>query len=45
MSIGERIKLARTSAGLTQSELAAKVDVSQPTINGWERARYRERGA
>lgn len=40
MSIGERIKLARTSAGLTQSELAAKVDVSQPTINGWERGGF-----
>lgn len=40
MSIGERIKLARISSGLTQAEVAAAVEVSQPTINGWERGAF-----
>jgi prephenate dehydratase len=40
MSIAERIKQARTAAGLTQTQLAAAVDVSQPTVNGWERGAF-----
>ncbi len=40
MTIAERIKQARTNAGLTQTELAAAVGVSQPTVNGWERGAF-----
>ena len=35
-SIGERIKTARRNSGLSQQELAAKLDVSQPTVSIWE---------
>ncbi len=40
MDIAERIKQARKTAGLTQAELAVAVDVSQPTVNGWERGAF-----
>lgn len=37
MSVGENIKTLRTSAGLTQDDLAAKVGVSRPMIAQIER--------
>ena len=40
MCIAKRIKQARLDADLTQSDLAAAVDVSQPTVNGWERGTF-----
>ena len=40
MNIANRIKQARVAADLTQAELAAAVDVSQPTVNGWERGAF-----
>ncbi len=35
-SIGERIRAARRSRGISQSELAQRVGVSQPAIANWE---------
>jgi len=35
-SIGERIKKARKSVGLSQADLAARIGVSQPAIANWE---------
>ena len=35
-SVGERIKKTRLSQGLSQVELAALADVSQPTVANWE---------
>jgi len=35
-SVGQRIRRARVRQGLSQSELAARVRVSQPTIANWE---------
>lgn len=35
-SIGERIRQARKTKGLNQSDLAARVGVSQPAIANWE---------
>lgn len=35
-SIGERIRLARKSAGLNQAALAERVGVSQPAVANWE---------
>ncbi len=35
-SIGERIRQARKSRGLSQSDLASRVGVSQPAIANWE---------
>ena len=39
-SIGERIKIARKSAGLTQLELAKKTDLSRSYIGDIEKDRY-----
>ena len=36
MELNERIKFARTSAGLTQAELARVCKVSRAAVNGWE---------
>ena len=36
VSIGDRIKTARKTAGLSQTDLAARVGVSQPAIANWE---------
>lgn len=36
---GKNLKDARDAAGLTQIELAAKVETSQPTIARWEAGR------
>ncbi len=35
-SIGERIRAARKTAGLSQIDLAARVGVSQPSVANWE---------
>ncbi len=35
-SIGERIRQARKTSGLSQSDLAARIGVSQPAIANWE---------
>ena len=37
MNIGERIVIARTNAGLTQAELAKRMDIPYQTIGHWER--------
>ena len=37
MTIGERIREARTAKGLTQEQLAGKLGVSAPAVNKWER--------
>ena len=39
MTIGERIKAARKQAGLTQQELADKLDVSYVGVSQWESGR------
>lgn len=36
MSIGSRIREARKSRGISQKELAERVNVSQPTVANWE---------
>lgn len=37
MSLAHRLKTTRKKYGLSQTELAQKVEVSQPTIANWER--------
>jgi len=37
MTLAHRLKTTRKKHGLSQSELALKVEVSQPTIANWER--------
>lgn len=37
MNIGERIVIARTNAGLTQAELAKRMNIPYQTIGHWER--------
>lgn len=37
MNIGKRIVIARTNAGLTQAELAKRMDIPYQTIGHWER--------
>ncbi len=34
---GEKIRLARNAAGLTQKQLAEKLDVKNTTISNWEK--------
>ena len=36
MTIGENIRIYRTKAGLTQAELAEKVNTTQPAISDYE---------
>lgn len=36
MTIGSRIRESRQASGLTQDALAARLGVSQPTVNRWE---------
>lgn len=36
MSIGKNIKALRETYGLTQSEFAQKIDVSDKTVSAWE---------
>lgn len=40
MQIGARIQALRKKAGLTQAELAERVNVSFQTVSGWERDEY-----
>lgn len=35
-SIGEKIKMGRRNSGLSQQELAVKLDISQPMVSMWE---------
>lgn len=37
MTTGEKIRLARINKGLTQAELAERMNVSFPNISKWER--------
>lgn len=39
MKLGERIKQNRVDKGLTQQDLAEKMNVSRPTISNWETGR------
>lgn len=39
MTIGERIKAARLKAGITQEELAAKLNITYQSIGQWERGK------
>ncbi|MEM7728447.1 MAG: helix-turn-helix transcriptional regulator [Pseudomonadota bacterium] len=43
MSLAKRLKDARKKLGLSQSALAVRVDVSQPTIANWERGGHTPR--
>ncbi len=36
MNLGERLRKARQEAGLTQEDLAKRLDVSRQTISSWE---------
>ena len=36
MNIGTKIKNARTSANLTQEQVAEALDVSRQTVSNWE---------
>lgn len=42
MSLGARIRAARTHRGLTQSAVAAELGVDQTTLSGWEGGRRGE---
>jgi len=35
-----RIKEARKAAGFSQSEVAARLGITQPTVSGWESGEY-----
>lgn len=37
--LGERIKVARKSAGLTAEDFAKRMGVTSKTVRGWEKAR------
>lgn len=37
--LGERIKVARKSAGLTAEDFARRLGVTSKTVRGWEKAR------
>lgn len=37
--LGERIKIARKSAGLTAEDFARRLGVTSKTVRGWEKAR------
>jgi transcriptional regulator with XRE-family HTH domain len=39
MTVGERLRKARKRLGLTQQEMADKLDCTQPTIADWETGR------
>ena len=36
MDIGQKLKNARVSAGMTQEKVAEKINVSRQTISNWE---------
>lgn len=39
-ALGERIRQARKTLGLTQQEFAAQLEVTQPTVHRWEKGFY-----
>ncbi|WP_374053679.1 helix-turn-helix domain-containing protein [Xenorhabdus taiwanensis] len=41
IALGERITLLRKERGITQAELAQKLNVSQQTVQAWEAGRRR----
>lgn len=43
MKVSQRIKVARTARGMTQSDLAKAVGVSEHTAFNWERGVHRPR--
>jgi len=42
--LGERIRRARTASGLTETALAARLDVDQSTVSKWERGEIQPLG-
>ena len=36
MEIGEKLKSSRLNAGMTQEQIAEKINVSRQTISNWE---------
>ncbi|MGE0714812.1 MAG: helix-turn-helix transcriptional regulator [Alphaproteobacteria bacterium] len=40
MSIGDRIRVARERAGLSQAQLAEAIRVAQPTVANWENGNH-----
>ncbi len=40
---GRRLRLVREGAGLTQRQLAAKLDVTQAAVAHWETGRHKPR--
>ena len=43
MTVAERLKTARERKGLTQRQMAARVGVTQPTIQVWESGEHAPR--
>lgn len=43
MDFGDRVRQLRDMAGMTQAELAQKMDVSRPAIGSWESGKARPR--
>ena len=43
LTIGQRIKQARQAKGLSQTDLAAQTNVSQPTVANWENGAHAPR--
>lgn len=41
LPIGQRIKTARTAAGVTIAEIAERLNVDQRTVAGWQAGRSR----
>ena len=39
-ALGERIRQARKTLGLTQQEFAQRLEVTQPTVHRWEKGSY-----
>lgn len=39
-ALGERLRAARTSAGLTQKTVAEQLEVSSQTVRNWEAGRH-----
>ena len=40
MELNEKIKNARTNAGLTQEEVAEKIKVTRQTLSNWETGKF-----
>lgn len=43
MTIGDRIRMARESVGMTQAELAERLGVEPPSVSRWESGGYSPR--